>query len=107
MGGHSVCVKCTPQEWFGRRKMRWTLAFDVLGENPLSGSPDGNLASVAHITSASASVAELIERVSSMSTENNYEKAFEIKFAKTSDAVNVDVAIFKIAQIVLIALVTG
>lgn len=106
-GEHRICLSCKPQEWFGRRKMRWSIAFDVLGENSLGAVDLKSAASVKQITGTQGSVEELIERISAISTENDFEKTFEGQFVRTSDAVNTDVAAFKLLQVLLITAVTA
>lgn len=106
-GEHSICLTCQPQEWFGRRKMRWSIAFDILGESSV-GAPDlQKVASMNQLQSTQAGVEELIERISAISTENEYEKTFEGQFVRASDAVNTDVAAFKLVQVLLITIVTA
>merc|ERR1740138_866770 len=80
-GEHSVCMKCQAQDWlnFGGRKMRWSIAFDILGGEAggLGGAPDpARLASLAHLKGAQAGVEELVERLQAISSENDYEKYF-------------------------------
>mmetsp|Transcript_107977 Transcript_107977/g.196546 ORF Transcript_107977/g.196546 Transcript_107977/m.196546 type:complete len:253 (-) Transcript_107977:45-803(-) len=106
-GEHSICMTCQPQAWFGRRKMRWSIAFDVLGEESTVNPNLETAASMVHIQGTQVGVEELIERISAISTENDYEKGFEGQFVRTSDAVNTDVAAFKLVQVLLITIVTA
>lgn len=106
-GEHTVCMMCQPQAWFGRRKMRWSIAFDVLGEESTVTPDLKTAASMVHIQGTQVGVEELIERISAISTENDYEKGFEGQFVRTSDAVNTDVAAFKLVQVLLITIVTA
>merc|ERR1712094_116550 len=73
-----------------------------------AGKPDLKAAaSMSQLQGTQASVEELIERISAISTENEYEKSFEAQFVRTSDAVNTDVAAFKLVQVLLITVVTA
>merc|ERR1719261_2041204 len=64
-------------------------------------------ASAKQLQGTQASVEELIERISAINTENEFEKSFEGQFVRTSDAVNTDVAAFKLLQVLLITIVTA
>lgn len=106
-GEHRICLACHPQGWFGRRKMRWSIAFDILGENS-PGAPDlRSAASLTQMESTQGGAQTLLERLSAISMENEYEKTFEGQFVRTSEAVNTDVAAFKLVQVLLITAVTG
>lgn len=106
-GSHTVCILCTPQGWFDRREMRWTLAFDVLGEGS-HGTPDvATVVSLSQFQSATAGVEELLERISAVKMENDHEKSLESKFVRTSEAVNTDLFAFKLVQILLLVGVTA
>lgn len=102
-GSHSVCMKCESQSYFGKqRKMRWSIVFDVLGTG-LSSVPDvKKLASVANLKKPQDGIEQLLERVSAIFNENDYERNFEAKFVRASDAVNSDITGFKVFQIILI-----
>jgi len=106
-GSHSVCMSCHPQEWFERRKMRWTIAFDVLGENAIPGPKTKNLASLTSLKGTQNGVEQLMDRISAINTENNYERSQEIKFSRTTDLLNAEVAGLKMIQILCIVIVTG
>ncbi|CAJ1452339.1 unnamed protein product [Effrenium voratum] len=106
-GTHSICVHCAGQGIFSslssQRKLRWSIAFDVLGASSLGLLQDPkNAASLTHLKGTQAQVGLILERINAISTENDYEKAFEAKFVKASEAVNMDVAAFKTLQILLI-----
>eukprot|EP00931_Biecheleriopsis_adriatica_P065154 TRINITY_DN39787_c0_g1_i1.p1 TRINITY_DN39787_c0_g1~~TRINITY_DN39787_c0_g1_i1.p1 ORF type:complete len:238 (+),score=47.61 TRINITY_DN39787_c0_g1_i1:23-715(+) len=107
-GMHSICVHCAGQGGFfgigaDNRKLRWSIAFDVLGATGSGLLPDPkNLASLSQVKDTQASVDVILERLNAISTENEYEKTFEAKFVKASEAVNTDVAAFKFLQILLI-----
>mmetsp|Transcript_5511 Transcript_5511/g.11291 ORF Transcript_5511/g.11291 Transcript_5511/m.11291 type:complete len:231 (-) Transcript_5511:100-792(-) len=107
-GTHSICVHCAAQGSsildFGRgRKLRWSIAFDVLGASSMGLLPDPkNAASLSLLKGTQAQVDLILERINAISTENDYEHSFEAKFVKTSEAVNMDVAAFKFLQILLI-----
>ncbi|CAE7840925.1 TMED9 [Symbiodinium sp. CCMP2592] len=107
-GTHSICVHCAAQGSsildFGRgRKLRWSIAFDVLGASSMGLLPDPkNAASLSLLKGTQAQVDLILERINAISTENDYERSFETKFVKTSEAVNMDVAAFKFLQILLI-----
>jgi len=107
-GPHSVCVHCEPQGWFTRHKMRWSIAFDILGVGFMgSASPDpAKVASMAAFKGAQSGMELLLSRLTAISSENDYEKSFEAQFVKTSDAVNVDIAAFRLMEIVLISGIT-
>jgi len=108
-GPHSICVHCEPQGWFTRHKMRWTIAFDILGVGFMGSAtpPDpAKLASMAAFKGAQTGVELLLSRLTAISSENDYEKTFEAQFVKTSDAVNVDIAAFRLMEIVLISGIT-
>ncbi|CAJ1346999.1 unnamed protein product [Effrenium voratum] len=80
-----------------------SIAFDVLGASSLGLLQDPkNAASLTHLKGTQAQVGLILERINAISTENDYEKAFEAKFVKASEAVNMDVAAFKTLQILLI-----
>lgn len=112
-GAHSICVHCAAKDrlasWVGAgRKLRWSIAFDVLGASSLGLLSDPkNVAHLSDLKGAQAQVDLLLERINAISTENDYEKAFEAKFVKASEAVNMDVAAFKFLQIILITGVTA
>ncbi|CAE7264566.1 rlmJ [Symbiodinium necroappetens] len=61
-----------------------------------------NAASLSLLKGTQAQVDLILERINAISTENDYERSFESKFVKTSEAVNMDVAAFKFLQILLI-----
>jgi len=107
---HQICVACEPQEWLSRRKTRWSVSFDILGEG-FDGAADasklGSLASLSAFKGTQAGVELLMERVSAISSENEYERNFEARFMLTSEAVNMDVQAFKILEIVLITGITA
>jgi len=107
-GPHSICVHCEPQGWFTRHKMRWSIAFDILGVGFMgAASPDpAKLASMAAFKGAQSGIELLLSRLTAISSENDYEKTFEAQFVKTSDAVNVDIAAFRLMEIVLISGIT-
>lgn len=108
-GAHSICLTCASEDWlnFNPRKMRWSIAFDLVGASG-PGMPDPTrLASLSHMKGAQASVEELLARLAAISTENEYEKTFEAQFVRASDAVNTDVAAFKVLQILLVFGVTA
>ncbi|CAK9097977.1 unnamed protein product [Durusdinium trenchii] len=111
-GPYSICVKCAGQGLLsslgGGRKLRWSIAFEVLGASSLGLLPDPrNAAHLSHLKGTQAQVDVLLERINAISVENDYEKAFEAKFVKASEAVNMDVAAFKFLQIILITGVTA
>jgi len=110
-GGHQVCLACEPQDWFSRRKHRWSVSFEVLGEGfrgkIMDAAKMGSLASLSAFKGAQAGVELLMERASAISSENDYERNFEARFMKTSQAVNTDVAAFKVLEIILITAVTA
>merc|ERR1719263_1824038 len=87
--------------------MRWSIAFDVLGENSAGAMDIRTAASLKQLQGTQANIEELIERLSAISTENDFEKTFEGQFVRTSDAVNSDVAVFKLLQVLLITVVTA
>mmetsp|Transcript_24142 Transcript_24142/g.45597 ORF Transcript_24142/g.45597 Transcript_24142/m.45597 type:complete len:229 (+) Transcript_24142:57-743(+) len=108
-GTHSICVHCAAQggssllDFGTRRKLRWSIAFDVLGASSMGLLPDPkNAASLSLLKGTQAQVDLILERINAISTENDYEKAFEARFVKTSEAVNMDVAAFKFLEILLI-----
>merc|ERR1719352_2064064 len=81
-GSIAVCLKCYKENWFGGRKMRWSIAFDVLGEKS-AGVPDLKAAaSVKQLQGTQAGIEELVERISAINTENEYEKTFEGQFVR-------------------------
>jgi len=108
-GKHTMCVHCTNEEWlnFNKRKMRWSVAFDVLGSGGMGEvDPGARLVSLSRWKGTQTEVDDVAARLSAISQENDYEKRFETKFVRTSEAVNTDVAAFKILQILLVAGVT-
>jgi len=109
-GPHQVCLSCEPKEWFSRRKLQWSVAFDILGQGfrgPLDARTMKSLATLSAFKGTQAGVELLMDRVSAISSENDYERNFEVKFMKTSEAVNTDVAMFKVLEVVLITAVTA
>lgn len=108
-GYHSVCMECVAQDWFtfGRRKMKWSITFDVLGEGFDKLLNPGKMASLQNVKDAQNTVEQVMERMSAISMENDYEKNFEIGFVHVSESVNTDVAAFKLLQVLLIAGVTA
>merc|ERR1719464_1186931 len=108
-GPHMICLHCEPQGWFHRRKMRWSVTFDVLGEGVFSTSADAisKMAKLHNLKGTQSGIELLFERVGGIGLENDYERNFEAKFEKASTAVNVDVQAFKLLQIVLISGVTA
>eukprot|EP00449_Zooxanthella_nutricula_P008839 CAMPEP_0198503674 /NCGR_PEP_ID=MMETSP1462-20131121/10042_1 /TAXON_ID=1333877 /ORGANISM="Brandtodinium nutriculum, Strain RCC3387" /LENGTH=158 /DNA_ID=CAMNT_0044232807 /DNA_START=13 /DNA_END=486 /DNA_ORIENTATION=+ len=103
-GEYQVCVVCSSAEWFAmsRRKMRWSVAFDVLGSGGMGELDPKRLASLSHLKDTHATIEQVLQRVQAISTENEYEQAAERRFVKTSEAVNTDVAAFKVLQIMLV-----
>jgi len=110
-GQHHICLECANDEWFGaKRNMRWSLNFEILGEDetPSGQEPDKDrMATLAKMKNAQVGVDDLISRMIAISTENAYEKTFEAKFNRASEAVNTDVASFKMIQIVFLAACTA
>eukprot|EP00928_Gymnodinium_smaydae_P013378 TRINITY_DN14882_c0_g1_i1.p1 TRINITY_DN14882_c0_g1~~TRINITY_DN14882_c0_g1_i1.p1 ORF type:complete len:284 (-),score=65.20 TRINITY_DN14882_c0_g1_i1:49-900(-) len=108
-GEHQVCLQCVPQQWFGHRKMRWSIVFDTLGAvRGLMPSPNiQGMASLSQLNGPKEGIEQLLERVAAINTENEYERKFEQTFSRTSEAVNRDVTAFKLGQVLLIAAVTG
>jgi len=110
-GAHRVCLACEPQEWFGRRRLRWSVGFEVLGEGfhgkVMDAAKMGSLASLSAFKGTQAGVELLIERTSAISSDNDYERSFEASFTRMSQAVNTDIAAFKIVEIILITAVTA
>jgi len=107
-GIFNICLICRPREWWGRRKMRWSIAFDVLGDESAAGVPD--LSGAAHLEKIKPTmegVHELLARLGAITSENDYEKTFEEDFNYASASVNSDVTAFKAGQIVLITIVCG
>jgi len=108
-GEHSICLECSSDEWFGKKRyMRWSIAFEVLGdvESPGQQPKTEKLATLGKMKGAQVGIDDLISRVVAINTENAYEKRFEAKFTRASEAVNTDIAVFKVLQIVLVAGVT-
>jgi len=106
-GLHSICAHCAgPGSIFTmeeKKKLRWSIALDVLGDDGSGLLPDPkNLASLSHFKDAKASMDLLMERMEAIRGENDFEKNFEARFVKTSEAVNTDMAAFKFLQILLI-----
>jgi len=110
-GAYAICVHCASKggmfDFGEKKKMRWSLAFDTLGVGSNMKLPDisqdpKNAASLTHFKGTQASVELILERMSAIISENDYEKTFEAKFVHTSEAVNTDVAAFKFLQILLI-----
>mmetsp|Transcript_105245 Transcript_105245/g.280185 ORF Transcript_105245/g.280185 Transcript_105245/m.280185 type:complete len:281 (-) Transcript_105245:32-874(-) len=110
-GPHQVCLSCEPQEWFNRRKLPWSISFDVLGGTGIHGAMDpskmSSLASLNAFKGTQAGIDLLMERVSAISSENEYERTFEARFMKASEAVNMDVATFKVLEVILVTVVTA
>lgn len=106
-GPHMVCVACKPQGWFEHRKLRWSIAFDVLGASRTGDLDVEKIVSLAHVKGTQTGLQTVLDRVGAIFSENEYEKSFESKFIKTSDRVNTDVSAFKLLQILLVACVTA
>lgn len=107
-GSFSVCCRCAGQGSFftlsESKKLRWTIAFDVLGEMSSGLLPNPkNTASLNDLKGTRTAVDLLLERINAISSENEYERTFESKFVKASEAVNTDMAAFKFLQILLIS----
>jgi len=108
-GAHRVCLQCTNQEWlnFNKRKMRWSIVFDVIGSGGFGETDPTRLATLARWKGTQAGVDDVMARLAAIGSENDYEKQFEAKFVHTSESVNTDVAAFKVFQIILIAVITA
>lgn len=110
-GRHKVCLTCPGWEWFAKKKTRWALRFDVLGENhevmDFNNPVDAKrLASFPKFKGAQQSIDDAIARIAALKGQNEIEKNAEVKFVRTSEAVNTDVSAFKVVQILLVAGVT-
>mmetsp|Transcript_7093 Transcript_7093/g.10422 ORF Transcript_7093/g.10422 Transcript_7093/m.10422 type:complete len:246 (+) Transcript_7093:3-740(+) len=104
-GRHQVCLSCPSLEWFGkRRQYRWSLKFDVVGSSIMGDLDPKKLAPFTRMRASQDSINDVFARLLAIRSENENEKVDEDRFARTSDAVNVDVAAFKGGQILLVAI---
>merc|ERR1712217_728510 len=89
-----------------RRKTRWRVTFDILGESRFPVDMK-KLASLERAQGAQVDAEELLDRLSALHAENSYERTFETSFERTSNAINTDIVAFKLLLVLLISGVTA
>eukprot|EP00386_Alphamonas_edax_P003985 GDKI01012280.1.p1 GENE.GDKI01012280.1~~GDKI01012280.1.p1 ORF type:complete len:217 (-),score=67.38 GDKI01012280.1:132-755(-) len=101
-GEHKVCINCASSKWFSTSLLKWTFSIE-LGDSDIN--PD-EVAKKEHISSVEVQIKKLIERVDSISAENEYEKLQEEEFRNMSETINSRVMWFSTIEIVLMTLCT-
>merc|ERR1719350_2024590 len=87
--------------------MKWQITFDVLGEGFGKLIDASKIATLAVLKDKQAYVEQVLERISAISMENDYERTFEPGFVRISESLNTDVLAFKLLQVVLVACITA
>uniref|UniRef100_A0A7S1AGK8 GOLD domain-containing protein n=1 Tax=Noctiluca scintillans TaxID=2966 RepID=A0A7S1AGK8_NOCSC len=108
-GDHKICVSCsgTAHLWGTGTQTRWTLNFDVVGEqseNPFSNTKG---ASLTRMQDTHSGVEELIERLTAIADDNDYERTLDSEWSKASERVGSHVVGVKLMQALLIGCVTA
>uniref|UniRef100_A0A0G4GDD4 GOLD domain-containing protein n=1 Tax=Chromera velia CCMP2878 TaxID=1169474 RepID=A0A0G4GDD4_9ALVE len=98
-GEHKVCINCASSKWFSTSLLKWTFSIE-LGDSDIN--PE-EVAKKEHISTVEVQLKRLIERLDSISAENEYERLQEEKFRDTSETINARVMWFSTLQLLLIA----
>lgn len=113
-GDHTVCLICEQKQWFEKRKLKWSISFDILGGEEVAGGVKErdpfsgvDVATATQLKDTSAKVERLLERIEAIAAENEYEKKQEAEFWGQSENVNVRVTSFSVLQILLIGACTA
>lgn len=98
-GEHFICIKCNKSGWFSGTNTKWSLKVDLGQQHSIETQ---NAAQKDHVSIMEASIKKVIDRVDSVSAENEYEKVQEQAFQTATQSVASRVRWSNILQLIAI-----